>query len=96
MIFYVFSEFGTNFSTLLDNGHPMLPEDPLNSESDWICEKTGWFIESDWICEKTGWFIESDWICEKTGWFTESDWICEKTGRFTVAVCSSIKTVEYS
>ena len=61
----------------------MLPEDPLNSESDWICEKTGWFIESDWICEKTG-------------WFTESDWICEKTGRFTVAVCSSIKTVEYS
>ncbi|XP_023326738.1 protein msta [Eurytemora carolleeae] len=35
------TEFGTNFSTLLDNGHPMLPEDPLNSESDWICEKTG-------------------------------------------------------
>ena len=34
-------EFGTNFSTILDDGHPMLPEDPLNAESDWVCKETG-------------------------------------------------------
>jgi len=34
-------EFGSNFSTILDDGHPMLPLDPLDSESDWVCEKTG-------------------------------------------------------
>jgi len=33
------SEFGTNFSTLLDEGHPILPKDPLDPESDWVCEK---------------------------------------------------------
>ena len=35
------TEFGSNFSTILDSGHPMLPADPLDSESDWVCEKTG-------------------------------------------------------
>ena len=35
------TEFGSNFSTIFDDGHPMLPIDPLNSESDWVCEKTG-------------------------------------------------------
>jgi len=34
-------EFGSNFSTIFDDGHPILPLDPLNSESDWVCEKTG-------------------------------------------------------
>jgi hypothetical protein len=35
------TEFGTNFSTILDDGHPMLPEDPLNADSDWVCKETG-------------------------------------------------------
>jgi len=35
------TEFGTNFSTILDEGHPMLPVDPLDAESDWVCQKTG-------------------------------------------------------
>jgi len=35
------TEFGTNFSTIFDNGHPMYPEDPLNAESDWVCKETG-------------------------------------------------------
>jgi len=35
------TEFGTNFSTILDDGHPVLPEDPLDSASQWLCEKTG-------------------------------------------------------
>jgi len=34
-------EFGTNFSTILDDGHPMLPKDPLDADSEWVCEKTG-------------------------------------------------------
>lgn len=35
------TEFGTNFSTILDNGHPMLPKDPLDADSDWVSEETG-------------------------------------------------------
>jgi len=35
------SEFGTNFSTIYDDGHPMLPIDPLDADSEWVCEKTG-------------------------------------------------------
>jgi len=35
------TEFATNFSTLLDEGHPLLPRDPLDPDSDWACEKTG-------------------------------------------------------
>jgi len=35
------TEFGTNFSTILSDGHPMLPSNPLDSDSDWVCEKTG-------------------------------------------------------
>jgi len=34
-------EFGSNFSTIYDDGHPMHPIDPLDSESEWLCEKTG-------------------------------------------------------
>lgn len=35
------TEFGTNFSTIYDDGHPMLPIDPLDADSEWVCEKTG-------------------------------------------------------
>jgi len=35
------TEFNSNFSTILSDGHPMLPQDPLDSESDWVCEVTG-------------------------------------------------------
>ena len=35
------TEFGSDISTIYDDGHPMLPEDPLNTDSDWVCEKTG-------------------------------------------------------
>jgi len=35
------TEFGTNFSTIFDNGHQMVSEDPLESGSQWICEATG-------------------------------------------------------
>jgi len=35
------TEFGSNFSTLLQDGHPMLPEDPLDADSDWVCQETG-------------------------------------------------------
>ena len=34
-------EFGSNFSTILDKGHPLLPKDPLDADSDWVCDKTG-------------------------------------------------------
>jgi len=35
------SEFGTNFSTILEEGNAVLPSDPLDADSDWVCEKTG-------------------------------------------------------
>ena len=35
------SEFGSNISTIYDDGHPMLPVNPLDTNSDWVCEKTG-------------------------------------------------------
>jgi len=35
------TEFGSNFSTILDKGHPLLPKDPLDADSDWVCDKTG-------------------------------------------------------
>jgi hypothetical protein len=35
------TEFGSNFSTIFDSGKPMLPEDPLDSTSDWVCKETG-------------------------------------------------------
>jgi len=35
------TEFGSNFSTIYDSGKPMLPEDPLDAESDWVCKETG-------------------------------------------------------
>jgi len=35
------SEFGSNISTIFDDGHPMLPVDPIDTNSDWVCEKTG-------------------------------------------------------
>ena len=28
-------------STILSDGEPMLPSDPLDMNSDWVCEKTG-------------------------------------------------------
>ena len=28
-------------STILSEGEPMLPRDPLDPEADWVCEKTG-------------------------------------------------------
>ena len=35
------TEFGSNMSTILSDGEPMLPSDPLDMNSDWVCEKTG-------------------------------------------------------
>merc|ERR1719427_378909 len=35
------TEFGSNFSSILDSGHPMLQSNPLDTESDWVCYKTG-------------------------------------------------------
>merc|ERR1711974_532732 len=35
------TEFGSNISTIFDSGKPMLPEDPLDSSSDWVCKETG-------------------------------------------------------
>ena len=35
------TESGSDLSTIFDDGHPMLPTDPLNTDSDWVCEKTG-------------------------------------------------------
>ena len=35
------TEFGSNMSTILSEGEPMLPRDPLDPEADWVCEKTG-------------------------------------------------------
>ena len=35
------TEFGTNFSTIFDDGFPMVSKNPLDSDSEWICEKTG-------------------------------------------------------
>ena len=35
------TEFGSNMSTILSEGEPMLPSDPLDMNSDWVCEKTG-------------------------------------------------------
>merc|ERR1712083_827961 len=33
------TEFGSNISTIFDSA--MLPEDPLDSSSDWVCKETG-------------------------------------------------------
>jgi len=35
------TEFGSNLSTIFDNGKPMMPEDPLDSNSEWVCKETG-------------------------------------------------------
>lgn len=35
------TEFGSNMSTIFSDGEPMLPSDPLDMNSDWVCEKTG-------------------------------------------------------
>ena len=35
------TEFGSNLSTIYDDGHVMLPESPLNTEAEWVCDKTG-------------------------------------------------------
>jgi len=35
------TEFGSNLSTIYDEGHAMLPDNPLQSDADWVCEKTG-------------------------------------------------------
>jgi len=35
------TEFGINFSTIYDDGQPMLPTNCLDADSDWVCEKTG-------------------------------------------------------
>lgn len=35
------TEFGSNMSTILSDGEPMLPSDPLDMNCDWVCEKTG-------------------------------------------------------
>ena len=35
------TEFGSNMTTILSDGEPMLPSDPLDMNSDWVCEKTG-------------------------------------------------------
>jgi len=35
------TEFESNLSTIYDSGHVMLPSDPLNTDCDWSCEKTG-------------------------------------------------------
>ncbi len=62
-------EFGTNFSTILDDGHPMLPKDPLDAESEWVCEKTGrprptwrWVDDSNLVRKKTAREIYSIFI----------------------------------
>ena len=35
------TEFGSNMSTIFKDGEPMLPSNPLDINSDWVCEKTG-------------------------------------------------------
>ena len=35
------TEFGSNMSTIFSEGEPMLPSDPLDIGSDWVCDKTG-------------------------------------------------------
>jgi len=35
------TEFGSNFSTIYDSGKPMMPENPLDPDSDWVCKETG-------------------------------------------------------
>ena len=46
------TEFGSDISTIYDDGHPMLPEDPLNTDSDWVCEKTGMRRTADDVKEE--------------------------------------------
>ena len=46
------TESGSDLSTILDDGQPMLPEDPLNTDSDWVCEKTGMRRKADEVKEE--------------------------------------------
>ena len=35
------TEYGSDLSTIYDDGHVMLPTNPLDTDSDWVCDKTG-------------------------------------------------------
>ena len=45
-------EFGSNLSTIYDDGHVMLPTNPLDTDSDWVCDKTGVTRKADDVKEQ--------------------------------------------
>ena len=46
------TEFGSNLSTIYADGHVMLPTDPLDTDSAWVCEKTGASREAEDVKEE--------------------------------------------
>ena len=66
------TEFGSNMSTILSDGEPMLPSDPLDMNSDWVCEKTGAKRPAEEVKEEMARIgVELQVIFAIYGWFDD-------------------------